>query len=179
MEILKVITHSHGGSNYINNGINYLFDERCVMSHGYGINPYDANIAAMQFKQNAKFWNNQNKNPFLHCMISFSQETAPTANDAMRLTDKIIESLTEDHFALSGVHNEKRAGSLHHTHNFISTTNFNDGSMIYADNATNYALAQRTADITGQPVTLVVKTEGGEEWECPQIFTPQNDEEEE
>lgn len=29
-----------------------------------------ANIATMQFNQTAKFWNNQNKNPFLHGIFS-------------------------------------------------------------------------------------------------------------
>lgn len=176
MELLKVITHAQGGFGYIKSGAHYGSNENCVMCRGYGINPYNASFAEIQFKQTALFWNNQNKNPFLHCMISFSTESAHTADEAMRFTDEIIAPLTEEHFALSGAHDDKRTGGSYHTHSFISTTNFNDGSMLYADNSTTYALAQRAADVIGKPVKLVVKNET-KEWECPKVFVPREEEE--
>ena len=179
MEILKIITHASGGENYVDNATNYLLDNRCVMAQGYGVSTNSADSAAMQFKQTAKFWNNQNKNQFVQAMLSYSPETAPTAEAAMVLTGEIIQPLTEEHQALSVAHNEARIGSLYHTHTLFGTTNYNDGSMLYPDNPTNYALAQHAANVTGQPVTLVVENDKKEEWECPRIFYPQTDDDEE
>ena len=178
MEILKIITRASGGENYVDNATNYLLDDRCVMAQGYGVSPNNADSAAMQFKQTARFWNNQNKNQFVQAMLSYSPETAPTAEAAMALTGEIIEPLTEEHQTLSVAHNEERSGSSYHTHTLFATTNYNDGSMLSPDNPTNYALAQRAANVTGQPVTLVVENDSKEEWECPRVFYPQTDDEE-
>lgn len=175
MEVLKVITRAKGGYDYIDKGTNYLFDDRCIKLNGYGISPYDQHSAAMQLKQNASFWNNQNKNPFIQSMISFSTETATTAEEAMRLTEEIHKPFTDEHLLLSGSHKEQRKGSEYHTHTFIHTTNINNGSMIHADNKTTFNLAQRVADITGQPVKLIVSNEQNKEWECPKLFTPKHD----
>ena len=176
MELLKIISRASGGEEYVDNATNYLLDDRCCMRQGYGVSVNNADSAAMQFKQTAKFWNNQNKNPFIQAILSFSPETAPTAETAMTLTDEIIQPLTEEHLAMSVAHNEVRSGSSYHTHTMISTTNYNDGTMLYPDNSNNYALAQRTADVTGQPVTLVVENDKKEEWTCPHVFYPQSDE---
>ncbi len=175
MEILKMITRASGRENYVDNAANYLLDDRCVMAQGYGVSSNNADSAALQFKQTAKFWNNQNKNQFVQAMLSFTPETAPTAEAAMALTGKIMQPLTEEHLALSVAHNEERSGSSYHTHTLFGTTNYNNGSMLYPDNPTNYALAQRAADVTGQPVILVVENDKKEEWECPRVFYPQTD----
>lgn len=177
MEILKIITHASGGENYVDNATNYLLDNRCVMAKCYGVSTNSADSAAMQFKQTAKFWNNQNKNQFVQAMLSCSPETAPTTEAAMVLTGEIIQPLTEEHQALSVAHNEARIGSLYHTHTLFGTNHYNDVSMLYPYNPTNYALAQRAANVTGQPVTLVVENDKKEEWECPRIFYPQTDDE--
>lgn len=42
MEVLKVITRSRGGFNYINKATNYVLDERCAVSKGYGLDPKNA-----------------------------------------------------------------------------------------------------------------------------------------
>ncbi len=179
MEVLKITTHAPGGENYVDNATDYLLDGREALAHGYGINPNNSKSAGMQFKQTAKFWNNQDKNPLIHCMLSFSSDTAPTVEEAMKLTDEILEPLTGEHLALSVAHNEEREGSSCHSHTLISTTNFNDGTMLYADNKSNYALAQRAADVTNQPVTLVVMNDRNVEWECPRVFIPQTEEDDE
>ena len=177
MEILKMITRASGRENYVDNAMNYLLDDRSCLRQGYGVSINDPNSAALQFKQTAKFWNNQNKNPFVQAMLSFTPETAPTAETAMALTGEIMQPLTEEHLALSVAHNEERSGSSYHTHTLFGTTNYNNGSMLYPDNPTNYALAQRAADVTGQPVTLVVENDKNEEWKCPRVFYPQTDDE--
>lgn len=174
-----MITRASGGDNYVDNATNYLLDERSNIKHGYGVTVNNANSAAMQFKQTARFWNNQDKNPLVQAILSFSPETAPTAEAAMKLTDEIIEPLTVEHLTLSVAHDKVRGGSLCHTHNLINTTNYNDGSMLYPDNTTTYSLAQRAANVTGQPVTLIVENDKKEEWKCPYVFYPQSTDAEE
>jgi len=178
MELLKIITRSTGGDDYIDNAVNYLFDERCVLRQGYGVSPYYPESATTAIKQTTEFWGNQNKNQIIHAILSFSQETAPTPDVAMRKTAEIMEPITKDHLSISGCHSEERAGSLYHTHTVSSTTNINDGTMIHVNNSTIYELAQRVADVTNQPAMLVVENDKKEEWECPKKFLPQSDDEE-
>ena len=109
-------------------------------------------------------------------MISFTEDTAPTADEAMRLNEEIIRPFAKEHLVMSVVHNEKRDSSLFHVHNYVSTTNYNDGSMLYSDNRTNYGIAQRVADVTGKETALSVTYEQGKEGECPEIFTSQDEE---
>lgn len=178
MEVLKIITRANGGDDYIDNAVDYIFDGRCDKIQGYGISSNDADSAKLQFKKIAEFDGNQDKNPFIHTMLSYTPETAPTTDVAMALTDKILEPYIEDHAALTGSHNKETEGSKCHTHTCISTTNINGGKMMCPDNKTTYAMAQRVADVTGQPTKLVVENVKKVEWECPKTFYPQNEEDE-
>lgn len=178
METFKVILHTNGNDKCLYNVMKYPIDKDQIIAEGFGVNPYDPKAAMVQFKNTAKFWNNQDKTPIFHYMTSFTDKTAPTAEKAMELTKKIFEPLTNNHLALIGTHNKERGESSMHTHTAMSPTNINDGSMLYGDNTTNYALAQRTANITGQPTKLVVMKENRKEWTCPKIFIPQSDEDE-
>lgn len=178
METFKVILHTNGDKKCLYKVMKYPIDKDQLISEGFGVNPYDPKSAMVQFENTAKFWGNQDKTPIFHYMTSFTDETAPTAEKAMELTKKIFEPLTNDHLALMGVHNKERGKCSMHSHTTVSPTNINDGSMLYADNTTNYAMAQRMADITGQPTKLVIRKENKHEWECPKIFYPQTDEDE-
>ena len=133
-DILEVITHSDGGDKYRNNAMKYCMDDRCVARKGYGIDQYDPKIAAMQFKKNAEFWGNEDNNPMIQYMLSTLKDTAPTPEDAMRFTEKIMEPVTKEHLALTVAHIEERGDSKNHTHTFVESTNFNDGSMLNSDN---------------------------------------------
>ena len=175
MEVFKVIIHTHGGNEYIRNAVSYVIDGRQVLERGYGVNPNDKNVAVMQLRKTAEYFRNQGKSPLFHYVTSYSSETAPTPEKAMELTGEIFSEITASHQALIGIHNEERGGSLHHAHTLVSPTDYRTGKMIYADNSTNYAMAQRMADVTGQPTKLVVRKEDETEWECPIVFTPREE----
>ena len=179
LDELVVITHPNGGKKYRVGAMKYCIDERCVGRKGYGIDPTDPKTAAMQFQKNAEFWGNENKNPFVQYMHTYLKETAPTAEEAMRLTNEIIGPVVKEHLAITVAHEEDHDKSLYYTHTYRDATNFNDGSMIYSDNTTNYDMAQRTADVIGKPVQLIVKYDyNGKEWKCPTVFVPHNNEDE-
>ena len=177
-DILEVITHSNGGDKYRNNAMEYCMDDRCIARKGYGIDPHNPKTAAMQFRKNAEFWGNEDKNPMVQYMLSALEDTAPTPEEAMRLTEKIMELVTKDHLALTAAHNEERGNSKYHTHTYVDSTNYKDGSMLNSDNSTNYRIAQRAADVLNKPVKLVVEYKEGEKWMCPKIFTPQDNKDE-
>ena len=108
-------------------------------------------------------------------MTSFTNETAPTPEKAMELGKEIFKPITDTHLSVIGTHFKEREKCSYHDHVVVSPTNFLDGTMLYGDNTTNFALAQRMADITGQPTQLVVRKENETEWKCSTIFVPQND----
>ncbi|WP_294412590.1 relaxase/mobilization nuclease domain-containing protein [uncultured Ruminococcus sp.] len=177
METLKVIYHTNGDDKCLEHVVNYPIGKDQVLKEGFGINPNDSWEAMQQFKKVTEFWGNQDKTPCFHYMASFSKETATTPEKAMELTKEIFENITPSHLTAMGAHNKEREGGVIHTHTAVNPTDNNDGSMLYGDYRTNYALAQKMADVTGQPTKLVVRKENGEEKECPMIFVPRDDEE--
>ena len=179
MQVIKIITHANGGDDYRLNAMRYCLDERCILKKGYGVDIRNPETAAMHFRNVDAFWNKYNKNPFIQYMISFDKETVSTPEEAMRLTQEIMEPTAKDHLTLCVAHKSERADSLYHTHSYAGATNIHNGSMIYSDNKTNCAMAQRAADVIGKPVRLVVDYGKGKEWECNSIFVPAADEDDE
>lgn len=174
MAIVKIITYANGGDEYIESASQYPTNEDSVLAKGYGVTTEDSVTAQMQFSQTARFWNNENKNPFIHFMISFTPENASDPETAMRLTDKAIEPFKDDHLILTGVHRKEMENSDYHSHSFVQTTNFNDGSMIYADNSTTFQVAQCIADLTGEKCQLIKEKEGNMKKDFRKYFYPRN-----
>ncbi len=176
METLKVILHTNGDDKCLQNVVNYPMGKDQVLKEGFGIDINNSKNAAFQFKAVAKFHNNQDKTPVFHYMTSFTNETAPTPEKAMELGKEIFKPITDTHLSVIGTHFKERDECSYHDHIVVSPTNFYDGSILYGDNATNFAMAQRMADITGKPTKLIVRKENQKEWECSRIFVPQDDE---
>ena len=179
METFKVIKHTNGSDRCLRNVINYPIGKDQVLKEGFGVDSENANSALKGFNGVTCFYDNEQKTRVFHYMASFTYKTAPTAEKAMGLTKEIFADITDDHLAAIGVHNKEREGGSYHSHTAVCPTNIHDGSMLYGDNDTNYALAQRMADVTGEPVKLVVRSDKGKDWECPVIFTPKTDDTEE
>ncbi len=171
-----MIKHTHGDDQCLRNVVNYPIGKDQVLKEGFGIDPNNSRNAAEQFKAVGRFFNNTGKTPVFHYVTSFTKETAPTAERAMELTKEIFRPLTNTHLTSMGVHEKQREGSDFHAHTAMSPTNIYDGSMLYGDNTTNCALAQRMANITKQPTQLVIMKEDGTEKVYPVIFVPNDDE---
>ncbi len=172
MEICEVNLHTNGGQEYLENAVKYPIDERRVLAKGFGVTTHDPDIAVMQFSKTARFYNNENKTPLFHYVLSFTKKTASSAEQAMELSEKIFKPITDDHLALIGIHNKKRGDSEYHAHVAISPTNYINGNMMYADNSTLFPIAQRMADATGQECRLVVKPEDKQKKEFHKVFKP-------
>lgn len=176
METFKVILHTNGDDKCLRNVVNYPIGKDQLSKEGIGIDSDDSQNAAEQFKAVAQFFGNQDKTPVFHYMLSFTNESAPTAERAMELGKEIFEPITNSHLTAIGTHYKLRDDCSYHDHIVVSPTNIYDGSMIYADNTTNFAMAQRMADITGKPTQLVIRREDESEWTCERKFVPNDDE---
>lgn len=154
MEILRMITHTDGGEDYLKNLFNYLCDDRMVIGKAYGVNSKDSSIIADEFLIVAKFFGNANKNLVIHYVVSFSRETAPDEWTAFRIVNEVLQPLIEDHIAFVVVHKETRGDSDCHVHIALSNTNYKDGTMIQPNNKLNFFLAERVADITGKKCAI-------------------------
>lgn len=172
MEIFEVNIHTNADDNCLRNVVNYPIKGKEILSKGYGVSPYDTNDAVMQMKKPAEYWENTDKTPICHDVISFTREIAPTAEKALELAEKIFAPYIDDHLTLIGVHEEERGPSAFHTHIVFSPTNINDGSMMNSDNSGLFPIAQRVADITGQKCRLVVKPEDKKKKEYHTVFYP-------
>ena len=156
-DILKVITHADGGDKYSTNATKYPSNEDCVGLKGYGVDANDPATAKMQFDSVAEYYGNEGKNQFIHLMQSYLKETAPDAETAMKIADKVIDPLKDNHLILIGTHKKDHQKSDYHTHDFIGTTDLETGKMLHPTNKFNYEMAQRMADIIQKPVALVIE----------------------
>ncbi len=175
METLKLIKHTHGDDKCLRNVVNYPIGKDQVLKEGFGIDPDNSRNAAKQFKAVAKFHNNEDNTPVFHYVTSFTNGTASTAEEAMELTKKIFEPYLDSHLAGIGIHKKPRDGCTFHAHTAMSPTDITDGSMLYGDNSTLCAMAQRTANITQQPTQLVIRKEDETEKKYPIVFLPTSD----
>ena len=176
MEIFELILHTKGDENCLRNVISYPISGNEILFKGFGVNPYNSEAALLQFQKASNFWNNDGKTPVYHDVLSFTKETAPTAEKAMELTQLIFDPLLVDHMALIGIHQKKRGDSDFHSHTVFSPTNFRNGAMLHADNTTIFPLAQRVADITGQICLLIIKPEDRFKDDYRRKFYPHFDE---
>ncbi len=48
MAKVSVIRNTYGGPQYLQNALNYVSDSRAMYGGGYGVNPYDSNMAYAQ-----------------------------------------------------------------------------------------------------------------------------------
>lgn len=172
MEIFEVNLHTTADDERVWRVVNYPIKGKEVAAKGYGVTPYDTDSAVMQFKKTAEYWGNTGKTPVYHDVLSFTAETAPTPEIAMKLTEEIYSDVIKEHLDLMGAHEEERGPSKYHVHQVYSPTNFNDGSMMYHDNSTLFPIAQKVADVTQQPCRLVVKPEDKQKKEFHRVFYP-------
>ena len=179
LDELIVITNADGGNKYRYTAMRYCLDDRCKAKKAYSIDASNCRIAAMQLRKNAAFWGNKEKNPFVQYVVSYLNETAASVAEAMRFTLAIFEPIIEGHMALTVGHNEDHQTAGFHTHTFVDTTDYTDGTMLYSDNKTNCEIAQRVANVIRKPVKLIIKYHSKDKgWTFPKIFTPQDDVEE-
>lgn len=157
MEVLKVFTYAGCSEDYCDHIMPYPANEDSVAVRGYGVDYSNPENTKRQFKSIAKNYGNEEKNPFIQYMMSLTKKTAPDAETAMAINEKFIESLKENHQILAGTHKKHTASSEYHNHDYIGTTNIRNGKMLHANNETNFAMAQRLADITQQDVLLVIE----------------------
>ncbi len=172
MAYIIITTHPDGGEEYVHNASRYPANEDSVLAKGYGVTANDPAVTEMQFNKTARYWNNQNKNQFIHLTFSFEAQEAPDAHTAMKITDNALSGFKDDHLMLVGIHGRENEKSDFHSHSFIHTTNYRDGSMIYADNNTLFPVAQSVADQTGEKCVLVKKKENNMKKEFRKTFYP-------
>ena len=84
-----------------------------MLKTGFGVDPYNTKNAVMAFTKTAEFFGNENKSKVFHYVISFTNETAPTAESAMELAKEILKPITDNHLAVVGVHNKDRDGEYY------------------------------------------------------------------
>lgn len=160
IDVIKVITHAEGGEEYLKNATNYTSNKDSVAVKGYGVDADNPETAKMQIETTQKYYGNEDKNPFIQYMISFTRETADTPEKAMAITDTVLEPFKNKHQILIGDHKKSNEKSDYHTHSYIITTNLETGKMIYSNNKTNFPIAQRLADTIGKPVEFVIEKKG-------------------
>lgn len=177
MEQIKVIKHTNGDRRCQKNVINYPIGKDQILEEYLGVSCNDSHNANIQFTKIAEFFNNSGKTPVIHYVVSYTKGIAPTAEKAMELTKQVLKPITDTHATVIGIHCKEHEKSEYHAHSAVSPTDVRDGSLLYCDNKTNYALAQRVANVTGEPTQLTVRNENGTEWKCPRIFIPQSEEE--
>ena len=129
MAQVDVIRNTYGGLGYLRNALNYVTDERALNVWGYGVNPYDVNMAYNQMLATRQYFGKVSGNPLLHIVIAYDITVQDLAT-AARYGDFGARFFAERFQLLYCTHEKDFEYGHFHTHIIINAVSFVDGYMI-------------------------------------------------
>ena len=82
MAKIDVIRNTYGGLEYLNNALGYVSDDRALYRGGYGVNPYNYEMAYNQMIYTRQYFNKVSGNPLVHIVIAYNDQVKDLATAA-------------------------------------------------------------------------------------------------
>ena len=74
MAKIDIIRNTYGGLDYLNNALDYVSDCRALYNGGYGVNPYDTEMAYNQMMYTRQYFGKVSGNPLVHIVIAYNNQ---------------------------------------------------------------------------------------------------------
>ena len=138
MVFVKLIRNTHGGLHYLKEICKYPSKAEKIRSNelaaigGYGVNPYDPDVAFNQMLKVKRYFSKEEKNPIIHYMISYDG-TVDDAATACRYTIQLARYFQDQYQVIWAVHHKPHGKSLYHAHLVINPVCFRNGRMYHSD----------------------------------------------
>ena len=149
MAKIDVIRNTYGGTTYLKNALNYVTDSRALYGGGYGVNPYDANMAYDQMMQTRRFFGKTSGNPLVHVIVAYNSDVKDVRTAA--LYGQQCAAYFAQRFQLLYCTHAKdfQCGSFH-THIIINAVSYLNGQMIQTGYTEMNDYCKFVSKVTGQ-----------------------------
>ena len=149
MAKIDVIRNTYGGLEYLQNALAYVSDGRAIYKGGYGVNPYDYNMAYKQMLITRQHFNKVSENPLVHIVIAYNDQVKDIAV-AAEYGQKCAMYFAGKYQILYCTHlKDTTCGSIH-THIIINAVSYRNGQMIVTGWEEMNAYCQYVSQVTGQ-----------------------------
>ncbi len=92
MAKVSIIRNTYGGTQYLQNALNYVSDSRAMYGGGYGVDPYDPNIAYDQMMATRRYFGKVSGNPLVHIVVAYN-DSVKDINTAARFGQQCAQFL--------------------------------------------------------------------------------------
>ncbi|MBR3044897.1 MAG: relaxase/mobilization nuclease domain-containing protein [Oscillospiraceae bacterium] len=162
MVYVKLIRNTYGNLAYLKQLHQYVFKGELRGIGGYGVNPFDTNLANSQMVFIKVCYGKVSSNPLIHIMISLDQ-CAQAAEKACEYADKFARYFKNKYQVIWAVHEKKRGVSRFHVHLIINSVSYVNGKMFHGDIGEMNAYSKYISKLTNQKVRFEfeLKTSNG------------------
>lgn len=153
MVYVKLIRNTYGGLSYIKSLCKYIFKDDLRGVGGYGVNPYNPDLANAQMRYVKICYDKESGNPLIHIMISLD-ECTETKEKACEFADKFARYYMDQYQVLWAVHQKERDKSHFHVHLILNSVSYVNGKMFHGDIGEMNAYCKYVAKLTTRKVWL-------------------------
>lgn len=154
MGLLKIIRHTDGGYDYMNNALNYVAFGKasydCVGSPNVSLHcPHD------QFHAVKKYFDKRSGNPLFHFIVVYYPRTAYDVEQAKALSRVIAAYFADQYQIIWCVHHKPMSSkyggvsSMYHAHFIMNSVSYVDGRMYRGDHADIFRFLDHIKLVTG------------------------------
>lgn len=129
MARIVIIRNTYGGVEYLKRVLNYVRDGRALSGGGYGVDPYDPEIAYNQMMQIRRYFNKISGNPLVHIVVAYSQDLN-SLEQATIYGDAIARMFADRFQVLYCTHHYDNNCDWYHTHIIVNSVSYINGAMI-------------------------------------------------
>lgn len=163
MVIFKIVRHSNGGQQYMENMLRYIIDDRALFTGFNGVSGYGTNqeiickaMEEMLFVK--KYFGKVSGNPLVQFIVSYDSNVSD-ALMASSITEEIANFLADSYQYIWVVHYKPRIEesgmyACYHAHIVINSVAYTNGKMYSGSPEETRPFAQHIADITGTDVHI-------------------------
>ena len=163
MVIFKIVRHSNGGQQYMENMLKYILDDRQLDIgfngiSGYGTNQEIIHKAMEEMLFVKKYFGKVSGNPLIQFVVSYDSNVS-NAIMASSITKEIARFLADSYQYIWVVHykpREEESGmyACYHAHIVINSVSYTNGKM-YSESLENIrSFAQHIANVTGANIKI-------------------------
>ncbi|WP_294412857.1 relaxase/mobilization nuclease domain-containing protein [uncultured Ruminococcus sp.] len=149
MANIIVIRNTYGGTEYLQNALAYVSDNRAYYQGGIGVDPYDPNIAYKQMLFTRQYFDKVGGNPLVHFVIAYNDKITDI-EQAANFTEKCAKLLGANFQILYCTHYKDTYCGCLHGHIVANSVSFKNGMMIRTGHAEMQAFCDQVSAITGQ-----------------------------
>lgn len=149
MAKIDIIRNTYGGLNYLHKALEYVADYRALFTGGYGVNPYDTEMAYNQMLYTRQYFGKVSGNPLVHIVIAYNNQVKDLGTAAY-FGQQCAQYFAPRFQVLYCNHMRDEHCCQFHTHIIINAVSYVNGQMITTGYDEMYDYCKYVEQVTGQ-----------------------------